>query len=93
MVGLYTGELIFGGLYSEVYGNVLTLGITINYDGYVNLLCTSGFSLMLGHSNSNNTLFQCFWVFFETPCTGCPKKRLPFKFKLCVNSNNFIVVL
>ena len=35
---------------------------------YVNLSCTRGFSSVLGHSNSNNTLFQCFWVFFQTPC-------------------------
>jgi hypothetical protein len=34
---------------------------------YVNLSCTRGFSLVLGQSNSSNTLFQCFWGFLVTP--------------------------
>jgi hypothetical protein len=34
----------------------------------INILWIFAFSLVLGHSNFNNTLFQWFFGFFGTPC-------------------------
>ena len=49
---------------------MLTLSITINYDGYVNTLSTRGFNLVLGIEILTIDHLTIVFEVFGTPCTG-----------------------